>query len=432
MGKHQWTKYIECQKDKCIMNYYEVKYVIRGKRGAEIVKAKSRTDSIAIAKSQIGGATILKAMEITAPLEHRFNDAKETFVSSFKQKKVNIENLVAAIRQIAVMTNAGISIQDSIREVILSVVDPQLKEIFVSVDEDLNSGKSLTDAMMKYKYELGDVTLAMIELGENTGNMAESLTKLADLLEEMMANTKKLKSALRYPTTVIIAIAIAFSILMIYVVPKFKEIFEKFNSELPMPTKVLLFLEHAMSHYGLYILVGIVGTVMYHKFMYKNNEGYKERTDHYMLKIYLIGNVIFYASMSRFMLIFTELVRAGIPIAEALDTALLTIDNEEIKDKLSTVKVEIQRGTSLTEAFKKTELFEGMLIQMIKAGEQGGALDQMLDKVSDYYKAKFNHIIDNLSSYIEPILIGFIAGMVLMMALGIFLPMWDMASAVKG
>ena len=132
------------------------------------------------------------------------------------------------------------------------------------------------------------------------------------------------------------------------------------------------------------------------------------------------------------MLIFTELVRAGIPVADALDTALMTIENEEIKDKLSTVKYEVERGSNLTDAFAKTELFEGMLIQMIKAGDQGGALDKMLEKVSDYYKARFNDIIDNLSSYIEPILIGFIAGMVLMMALGIFLPMWDMASAVKG
>jgi len=132
------------------------------------------------------------------------------------------------------------------------------------------------------------------------------------------------------------------------------------------------------------------------------------------------------------MLIFTELVRAGIPIADALDTAVLTIDNEKIKEKLSIVKTQVERGSNLTDAFKETGLFEGMLIQMIKAGEAGGALDAMLEKVSDYYKEKFNNIIDNLSSYIEPILIGFIAGMVLMLALGIFMPMWDMAQAVKG
>jgi len=414
------------------MNYFEVNFILKGKRGTELIKAKTRIDAISIAKSKLHGGTILKALPVSAPLENRIADFKEQHFGKIAQKKVKTESLIAAVRQLAVMTNAGISIHDSIKEVEKATVDPQLKAIFDDVNDSLNAGKSLTEAFMPFKFHVGDVTLAMIELGESTGDMSSSLTKLAEVLEEMMENAKKLKSALRYPTTVIIAIGIAFTILMVYVVPKFKEIFEKFNAELPMPTKVLLFLEHAINNYGLFILAGIVGIVMYNKYMYKTSDGYKRKSDKFILKVYLIGNVIFYASLSRFMLIFTELVRAGIPVADALDTALMTIDNEEIKDKLSTVKYEVERGSNLTDAFAKTELFEGMLIQMIKAGEQGGALDKMLEKVSDYYKARFNDIIDNLSSYIEPILIGFIAGMVLMMALGIFLPMWDMASAVKG
>ena len=130
-------------------------------------------------------------------------------------------------------------------------------------------------------------------------------------------------------------------------------------------------------------------------------------------------------------MIFTELIRAGIPVVEALDTAVITTENEYLKEKLSLVKVSVERGVNLTESFKETGLFEGMLIQMIKAGEQGGALDQMLDKVAEYYKIKFQDLIENISSYIEPIMLGFIAGMVLLLALGIFLPMWDMAQTVK-
>ena len=130
-------------------------------------------------------------------------------------------------------------------------------------------------------------------------------------------------------------------------------------------------------------------------------------------------------------MIFTELIRAGIPVVEALDTAVITTENEYLKEKLSLVKVSVERGVNLTESFRETGLFEGMLIQMIKAGEQGGALDQMLDKVAEYYKIKFQDLIENISSYIEPIMLGFIAGMVLLLALGIFLPMWDMAQTVK-
>ncbi len=415
-----------------MINYYEVNYFKDGKRDKTLLKAVSRRDAITLAKAKLSGATVLKIKETTPPIDVQIKDLKEKYFGKVSQKKANIEHLVSAIRQLAVMTNAGISIHDSIKEVTKSTVDPQLKGIFSQVDEDLNSGKSLTESMARYQYQVGDVTVAMIELGESTGNISESLTKLANILEEMMENSKKLKSALRYPITVIIAIAVAFTILMVYVVPKFKEIFEKLGANLPMPTKILLFCEEAINNYGLFLLVGIIAVVMYHKHMYKNNDDYKAKADEYYLKIYLIGNLIFYASMSRFMLIFTELVRAGIPIADALDTAVLTIDNENIKEKLSIVKTQVERGSNLTDSFNETGLFEGMLIQMIKAGEAGGALDAMLEKVSDYYKEKFNNIIDNLSSYIEPILIGVIAGMVLMLALGIFMPMWDMAQAVKG
>jgi len=415
-----------------MISYFEVNYIFKGKRDKQMIKANTRRDAIAMAQAKIPGGTILKAYEISAPLEDQFEDFKEKFFGAISQKTIEVEFLIAAFRQLAVMTNAGISIHDSIKEVGKSTTDKQLKEIFIMIDEDLNAGISLTEAFMKYRSQFGDVTIAMIELGESTGNMSDSLTKLAELLEEMMENQKKLKAAIRYPKTVMIAISVAFSILMMYVVPKFKEIFENLGAELPMPTKVLLACEHALNTYGLYILMGIIAIVVLNKYKYKHDEGYKRFVDKKVLKIYLMGNIVFYANMSRFMLIFTELVRAGVPVVEALDTSVMTVDNEEIKEKLSSVKQSVQRGNNLTEAFKDTGLFEGMLIQMIKAGEQGGALDKMLEKVTDYYRSRFSMLIDNMSAYIEPILIGFISGMVLMLALGIFMPMWNMGQAVQG
>lgn len=415
-----------------MISYFEVNYIFKGKRDKQMIKANTRRDAIAMAQAKIPGGTILKAYEVSAPLEDQFEDFKEKFFGAMSQKTIEVEFLIAAFRQLAVMTNAGISIHDSIKEVVNSTTDKQLKEIFIMIDEDLNAGVSLTEAFMKYRSQFGDVTIAMIELGESTGNMSDSLTKLAELLEEMMENQKKLKAAIRYPKTVMIAISVAFSILMMYVVPKFKEIFENLGAELPMPTKVLLACEHALNTYGLYILMGIIAIVVLNKYKYKHDEGYKRFVDKKVLKIYLMGNIVFYANMSRFMLIFTELVRAGVPVVEALDTSVMTVDNEEIKEKLSFVKQSVQRGNNLTEAFKDTGLFEGMLIQMIKAGEQGGALDKMLEKVTDYYRSRFSMLIDNMSAYIEPILIGFISGMVLMLALGIFMPMWNMGQAVQG
>ncbi|ARU48698.1 type II secretion system F family protein [Sulfurospirillum diekertiae] len=412
------------------MKYFEVNYLFKGQKTKTVVKSPTRNDAISIAKLKIPGV-ILNIKETSAPLEDQLGELKDQIMNALFRKKIKMPNLIAAMRQLSVMTNAGISIHDSVKEVANATVDKTLKEIFNSVNDDLNSGLSLTQSLMTYRNEVGDVTLAMVELGESTGNMAESLEKLSEILEEIEENRQKFKKAMRYPITVVIAIAVAFSILMIYVVPKFKEIFAQLKAELPLPTKILLFMENLINHYGLYLLSGIIGTILLFQYLLKNNEDFKKKFDIYILKVYLIGNIIFYATLSRFCLVFTELIRAGIPIADALDTALLTLENTHLKKKLSSVKISVQRGISLTESFRDTGLFEGMLIQMIQAGEQSGTLDKMLEKVTLYFKSRFSQIIDNIASYIEPILLGFIAAMVLLMALGIFMPMWDMAKAVK-
>ena len=374
---------------------------------------------------------IVKIKETQTSSINNFENLQNVIAKAFTSPKVKIPNLVATIRQLSVMTNAGISIHDSIKEVANSTEDKRLKFIFQTIDEELNQGSSLTNSIENFKEELGDVTLAMIRLGESTGNMADALAKLASILQEVWDNQQKFKKAIRYPITVICAIIIAFVILMILVVPQFREIFEQLNAELPLPTKILLNIEYVMTNYGFYILgaLAFIGYLL--RKYYLDSEEFQDKVDKYLLKVYLIGKIIFYSNMSRFNLIFTELVRAGLPIADALDTAVITVSNKDIKKKLSGVKILVGRGVSLTEAFRDTNLYENMLIQMISAGEQSGSLDDMTGKVTDYYRMKFNDIIDNISNYIEPILLVFIAGMVLLLALGIFLPMWDLSKAVK-
>ncbi len=412
------------------MKYFEVTYMFKGRKDSKTMKAQNRMDALSMAKLRLPGI-IIKIIETSAPVEDQFSEFKKQLFNTLLKPKVKIDSLISSIRQLGVMTNAGISIHDSVREVVKSTEDKRLKAIFNNIDDALNSGQSLTEALNVYRNDVGDVTIAMIELGENTGNMSESLLKLAVILEEIRDNRKKFKSALRYPMIVLIAISIAFTILMVYVVPKFKAIFANFHTVLPLPTRILLYLENIIHNYGWYLLIFIIGSIATIKFLYVNNVEFKKGFDKYILKVYLFGKIIFNATMYRFMMIFTQLIAAGIPIADALDTAVLTIDNTTLKDKLAAVTTSVQRGMSLSDAFKDTGLFQGMLLQMVNAGERSGTLDTMLEKVSDYFKMRFDEIVDNISSYIEPILIGFIAVMVLMMALGIFLPMWDLASAVK-
>lgn len=414
------------------MKFFEVEYMANGRRQKMTLKANNRSEAQAIAKTKNAGVVVKVGETKNVPLEEQFADLINKVSTFFGGSKIKINNLIAAFRQLSVMTNAGISIHDSIKEVSKSTEDKRLKAIFATLNDDLNQGQSLTDAITKFKGELGDVVIAMVKLGESTGNMSESLHKLSEILQEVWENQRKFKKALRYPIIVMSAMAIAFVILMLFVVPQFREIFEQLGANLPVPTVILLSIESALSNYGLYILAGFIATIYAIKYMYKQNDDFKYKFDKFMLKVYLINKIIFYSTMNRFNLIFTELVRAGIPIADALETATLTVENQDIHDKLATIRLAVSRGVSLTEAFRDTQLYESMLIQMLSAGEKGGAIDAMLEKITDYYKAKFSDLVDNISSYVEPIMLLFMAGMVILLALGIFMPMWDLGNAVQG
>ena len=414
------------------MKFFEVEYMANGRRQKMTLKANNRSEAQAIAKNKNAGIIVKVGETKNVPIEEQFADLISKVSTFLGGSKIKINNLIAAFRQLSVMTNAGISIHDSIKEVSKSTEDKRLKAIFATLNDDLNQGQSLTDAITKFKGELGDVVVAMVKLGESTGNMSESLHKLSEILQEVWENQRKFKKALRYPIIVMSAMAIAFVILMIFVVPQFREIFEQLEAKLPLPTIILLSIESALSNYGLYILGGFIATIYVMKYFYKNNPDFKYKFDKFLLKVYLINKIIFYSTMNRFNLIFTELVRAGIPIADALETATLTVENQDIHDKLATIKIAVSRGVSLTEAFRDTQLYESMLIQMLSAGEKGGAIDAMLEKITDYYKAKFSDLVDNISSYVEPIMLLFMACMVILLALGIFMPMWDLGNAVQG
>jgi len=413
------------------MKYFIVTILTKGKKTEQGLYAENKKEAHYLAKIKFSGM-ILKVNETSAPLEDQLRRFKESLFSNIQKRKLKQDALIAAIRQLAVMTNAGISIHDSLKEIADATTDKTLQLVLGTIAEDINAGHSLSQSAAKFSYELGNLSLAMIELGEKTGNMAEALHKLADMLEEIRRNIIKFKKAMAYPRNVMIAMAIAFTVLISYVVPQFKTIFEQLDAELPMPTKILLFLEHLFNTYGLYVLAGIFVFVVAFRYMLNHNREFRYKWHQFLLKTYLIKNIIMYATLNRFTLVFSELVRAGIPIAEALETSIAMIDNLPLQEKLLTVRQTVEKGGTLHNGLAETGLFENMIIQMISAGEASGQLDAMMQKVMEYYKMKFDAIIDGLSEAIEPVMLLLIACMVVLLALGIFLPMWEMGNAVQG
>ena len=415
------------------MKYFNVTVMDKGIKRQETVKADNKMAAIALVKQKFSRAMVMKAMETSAPLDDTVSELLEGLRKSFKSK-IPINDKISTIRQIAVMTDAGIPITDTLEDVADNTENRQLKVIYSKMNSDILAGNSMADAMEPFTEEFGHVALAMTNLGERTGNLSESYHKLADILETIRDNTAKFKKAIRTPLITLVAMGIAFTILIMVVVPKFKDIFARFKTELPLPTQILLKLEWAFSNYGLYILILLAAAIFSLKFFYKNNDDFKYKVDKILIhpKFYLINKAIYLSTMHKYNLVFGELVKSGIPVSEALDTAVGMVDNLAIKEQLLSVNANIGRGMNLAEAFKITGLYQNMLLQMIKAGEAGGQLDAMLDKVTQYYDMEFQDLIDNLSAYIEPIMLFFIAGLVLLMALGIFMPMWDLGKAVNG
>lgn len=413
------------------MKYFVATVLSKGKKEEQGFYAESKKEAHYLAKIKYSGM-ILKVSESSPPLEDQFRRIKESIFTNVRRRKLKQDSLIAAIRQLAVMTNAGISIHDSLKEIADATEDKVLETVLGTMAEDINAGHSLSASAHKFAFELGNLSIAMIELGEKTGNMAEALHKLADMLEEIRRNIIKFKKAMAYPRNVMIAMAIAFTILISYVVPQFKTIFEQLHAELPLPTKILLFLEHLFNTYGLYVLAGIFVFVFTFRYMINHYREFRYKWHQFLLRLYLIKNIIMYATLSRFTLVFSELVRAGIPIAEALETSISMIDTLPLQERLMTVRQAVEKGGSLNSGMAETGLFENMIIQMISAGESSGQLDAMMQKVMEYYKMKFDAIIDGLSEAIEPIMLLIIAAMVVLLALGIFLPMWEMGNAVQG
>jgi type II secretory pathway component PulF len=410
------------------MKYYEATLIARGKREVHNYMAADRKEAMAIAQS---GGMVIQVREVGLPLGERLVLIKDMLVSKLTHGAPRPQEWIVAMRQMGVMLQAGMSLSDALGESANATQDKRGKMILLKALEDVEAGFSLTASFEKSKEGLGSITMALVTLGEKTGTLAESLLKLADMLEELRLNQMKVKKAVRTPQITLTAMAIAFVVLIMMVVPKFESVFRKMKADLPAPTQFLIGTEYAFRNYGLLIVAVIFLIYFSNNWMLRNRRNYRLWFDRVTLRVYLIGSLMSLGFYQRFMMIFSQLITSGIPLTDAMATASGTIDNEYVKLKLAEASRGIGQGKQLSTALEETALFEPMVLQMIRSGESSGELDGMLSRVADYYRMRFNNLVDNFAALLEPILMVFIAGLVLVMALGIFLPMWSLGSAVK-
>jgi general secretion pathway protein F len=364
--------------------------------------------------------------EVSEPLSMKIDRFKKRFTNPIQNRRVKDESYIAFLDQLSTMLDAGMPINLCLAETIADTNDLMIQAIFTEVLRDIESGLSLSRAVVNYQQQLGTLSLSMFELGEQTGTLSNAISKLSTILQQIFDNRQKLKKATRYPLFIIVAMSIAFTVVITFVVPQFQSFFEQSGMELPFPTKLLLWTEHAISTYGPYIIAGAIFLSVSFSMAYSRNPKLRLKTDQYFLKIYIVGKVTYYAMIGRFIYLFNVLTEAGIPMIDALEIAMGVVENSYIKQELRQIPIAIEDGRSLAQGFSESGQFEGMILQMIKAGESSGSLGTMLGKVNKVYNSRYDYIVDNVATMIEPILIAAIAGFVLVLALGIFMPMWSM------
>ncbi|MDP2166883.1 MAG: type II secretion system F family protein [Thermodesulfovibrionales bacterium] len=340
------------------------------------------------------------------------------------------EDLIVFSRQFATLIKAGISFMRCLDTLHEQTKSRRLKEVITAIRRDVEAGTSFSEALSIHPRVFSPLYISMVKVGEEAGVLDDILERLASLLEHEAVTRARIKTATRYPMLVLAVLLIAFVFLTAFVVPKFAGIYGSAKVELPLATRVLIFLNIALTRYWMVIIGVVAGTVFLARGYIKTPSG-RWNWDKLKLKAPILGPIVERAVMSRFARIFSTLYRSGIPMLHSLDIVSGTLGNVTIGRAVDIIKEDVREGKGLSQPMAKTGAFPPIVVQMVAVGEETGALDEMLIKVSDYYDLEVEYAIKNLSTTIEPILVFILAGAVLFLALGIFLPIWDIISVMK-
>jgi MSHA biogenesis protein MshG len=362
------------------------------------------------------------------PVEITATRAKQELFGNFKiqlgSTRPTLDDLILFCRQMYTLNKAGVPIIRGITGLADTTKNIMLKESLKRILLELESGRELSTAMGQQGELFSSLMISMVRVGENTGKLEEAFLQLSQYLELERDTRNRIKSAMRYPTFVIIAITLAIGIVNVFVIPAFANVFKGMNLELPWQTQALIGLSDFTVAYWPYIVGLITVTVLGFNHYIKTTNG-KYRWDKAKLRFPVVGSIITRALLSRFARTFAMASKSGVPLIQTLGVVARAVDNDYVAEKVLSMRNGIERGDSLTRTAVATGLFTPLVLQMLNVGEETGAIDDMLNEVADFYEREVDYELKGIASAIEPILIVAIGILVLILALGIFLPMWD-------
>ena len=344
------------------------------------------------------------------------------------EKPTTLMDLMLFSRQMYTLLKAGVPIMRALAGLQESTQNPTFSALLQDLRESLDSGRELSAAMRRHPKVFSPFYVSMVQVGEMTGMLDVTFIRLYEHLEFEHDMRERIKAAMRYPSFVIMAMVVAIIIINLFVIPAFAKVYAGFHAELPFITKMLIGFSGFMVSYWLLMLALLVGVVVGFRFYINTPDG-RFKWDRYKFKLPIAGEIILKATLARFARSLALSFKSGMPILQGLNVVGMVVDNEFMRSRIEQMRDGVERGETILRTATVTGVFNPVVLQMISVGEESGDLDGLMFEIADMYEREVKYEVASLSSKIEPILIVALGIMVLILALGVFLPMWDLGKA---
>ena len=352
----------------------------------------------------------------------------DNLISRLTRRKVGQEDLLLFSRQMYTLLKAGVPIMRALGGLQESTTNPAFRETLRAIRENLDAGRPLSSSLNSQKHVFSPFYVAMVYVGETTGMLEEVFLRLFHHLEFQEFMRTQVRSALRYPLFVIATMAIAIVVINIWVIPAFAKVYAGFKTELPFITKILIAFSDFMVNTWWMMGFGVVMAAVAFRGWTRTVEG-RLAWDRAILRLPIAGKIILKAALARFARSFSLAVRSGVPIVQGLTLVSQTVDNAYMAMRIERMRAGVERGDSVLRTAANAEVFTPVVLQMIMVGEESGALDDMMEEIAGMYQRDVEYELKTLGAQIEPILIILLGVLVLILALGVFLPIWDLGTA---
>ncbi|QYF93322.1 type II secretion system F family protein [Massilia sp. PAMC28688] len=404
-------------------------YKGRNTRGEMLQGVLEGADSSAVASQLFTtGITPIEIVEAKKPVVAANT---EGWVSALMERKVTSMDVQMFSRQLYTLLKSGVPIMRGLAGLQESATSKPFARIIGDLRESLDSGRELSSAMRRHPEVFDNFYLSMVRVGEMTGRLEDIFLRLFEHLEFDREMRQRVKTALRYPSFVVIAMVGAIAVVNVFVIPQFQKVFDSFKTELPLVTRMLVgFSQFTVNYWP--VILGACVAIAFGIKTYINTEKGRYEWDRRKLTIPIAGKIIMKGTMSRFARSFALSARSGVPIVAALTTVSQTVDNAYLAARIEQMRDGVERGESILRTANAANVFTPIVLQMIAVGEETGSLDDLMDEIAQMYEREVDYELKTLSAQIEPILIVFLGIMVTILALGIFMPIWDLGKAAMG